>query len=166
MNGKRLIIGLWILLVAGVSAADAQLNSLRPGDRVCIVARKYYSKPVFGEFEGIQTDTLYMSLDNEIVALATRDLQRVQQSLGRKDNKVTGVLAGAAIGGIVMGLTASQAVSSCDSFGCVGITNPAGASFLGTAYGATLGFLVGKLIHTEVWRDVRIDRDETMRLSM
>lgn len=135
-----------------LAGAEAQVDSLHPGDRVRVTARRR------------QSGTLFSADSNRIVLLAAggRDTITVQTASVRKlelsrgdDSRVRGALKGALIGAsvgaltaLVIGITNGCLSGSYDPFAsssgssshhCPGAGTAAGIVLGGTAVGASIG---------------------------
>jgi hypothetical protein len=129
----------------------AQVDSLHPGllrtdERVRITS--FPSRTTWtGHVAWYTADTVV--LREKHARIPTASIRTIERSMDRHSKAGTGAMAGALLGGTVLGLTAG-AVAATDDPEYAALTVP--ASVIGGALiGLTIGAVVGSTIHTESW---------------
>jgi hypothetical protein len=169
MHRLRLPFATASLLLLAATATDAQMPVLERGARIKVRAPVMVTEsgdqlPVAGAVEGWfarrTADSLWFRrdpVDETLVAVGLGTVERLQVSLGKKGNTLTGALWGGGIG-LGLGVLGALSLPDCD-FGndewlwwCEG---DEALVILGTALPmAGLGALIGTFIRTERWGDI------------
>ena len=156
---KQLIAASVVFAMVPIPQAVAQTAALEPGMRVRLSASS--GETFVGHIDRAESDSLWIHMetaDGPLVSLERSRIWRAELSGGLKGNPGKGVLYGAGFGlglGIVGALALDDdCLTGIDNFDiCEGheATVIAGSTLVGAAAGA----LVGLLVKSEQWMDIR-----------
>lgn len=57
---------------------NAQPKSLHSGNRIRIAASKYFFQPVVGEFDKLQSDSLFVVINSRMIVIPIQSIQKIE----------------------------------------------------------------------------------------
>lgn len=149
-----LLFGLFSL---GSQGMGQSLN-LAGGNRIRITASRYFNAPAIGNFERLSGDSLYFRMNRRVTGLPLSQIQILEKSAGLKNHQTTGTIAGAVAGGLLGGLIFYGIKENSEGFDKVGQPGFAGGFVAGALIGGGAGFLIGRSVNSDIWKEVKIKR--------
>jgi len=133
--------------------------------RVRVTTESSPDSPSVGSLREWDAGSIELSASGSApMTIPLTDVMRLEISRGKKGHALAGTVAGAAVG-LVLGLVAVSSTQEPDPDAWFRLseseenTLQAGAVVVTTLAGAGLGALIGALIKTEEWEDVRIPEE-------
>jgi len=140
---------LWVIILIAflgfsTNGIYAQPDSIYKGDTVRVTAPNFLDTRIVGKFIGLRNDSLQVHTYKQDFFIPLRRITKLEVALGKKSNAEKGLIIGALVGGLGLGIIAAIAVS--DKQGLWFLPTPSQA-FLGVfPFGSLIGGLTGAII--------------------
>jgi hypothetical protein len=133
-----------VMAEQGAQPRDQDVPAVLPGARIRVTSPGVPGGRVTGRLEGLDADKVtFLDSKEQRVSLPSEQVVKLEQSVSRRSRWPEGALVGA---GAVLAAT-------CATYDC-GDSDSATGMVVAASIGAALGALVGRLFHSEKWRDV------------
>lgn len=149
------------------SISQAQMQSIKEGDRVRIYAPTVSKRAVTGMIDSISPSAIAVMTKKSTVVIPNTSISRLSVSRGKKRNIGKGIGIGAVSGGLILGITTlatnpppDQCGSDSELF-CGTFEISDGEAFtigavLGVLAGGAIGAIVGAATQTDRWEKIPV----------
>ena len=135
---------------------QAQINKVKTGHCIRVSGINYFYIPVTGQFQKINRDSLFFTIQNKQFVIPVDQVQKVELLTGKKSNVITGGIIGAVSGGLILGIIADSAEKDSEGFASVGQPGFPGGFLAGALAGGGIGALIGYSIESEKWEEIKL----------
>ena len=149
---------LWVVILIAfigfsTNEVHAQPDSIYKGDTVRVTAPNFLDTRIVGKFIGLRNDSLQVHTYKQDFFIPLRRITKLEVAMGKECNTEKGLIIGALVGGLGLGIIAAIAVS--DKQGVWFFPTPSqaflGVFLFGYLIGGLTGAIIGSVIEPTRW---------------